>query len=140
MDSPVALPFVIVADGVIAGYYTLSSYGIRSDDIPQEQLRQLRLPRYHVIGATLLGRLAVDQRFQGKRFGELLLLDAMKKALDGSRTIAASVGLLVEAMHENARAFYCKYGFFAPFRCCNRAGRGGALCRIRSSAKGMPYG
>jgi hypothetical protein len=38
LDSPVALPFVIVADGVIAGYYTLSSYGIRSDDIPQEQL------------------------------------------------------------------------------------------------------
>ena len=32
-----ALPFVLVsADGRIAGYYTLDSYGTRSDDIPHE--------------------------------------------------------------------------------------------------------
>jgi len=115
MDSGAALPFVLIADGRIAGYYTLSAYGIRCDDIPQERLKELHLPRYNVIGATLLGRLAVDLTFQGKGMGEVLLLNAMKKALDGSRTIAASSGLVVEAKNDNAQRFYGKYGFFAPF-------------------------
>jgi GNAT superfamily N-acetyltransferase len=115
MDSGAALPFVLIASGCIAGYYTLSAYCIRADDIPQEQMKKLRLPRYNVIGATLLGRLAVDLTVQGTGIGELLLLDAMKKALDGSRTIAASTGLVVEAKNDNAQRFYARYGFFAPF-------------------------
>jgi len=115
MDSGAALPFVLISNGCIAGYYTLSAYGIRSDDLPPEELKKLHLPRYNVLGATLLGRLAVDLTFQGKGMGEVLLLDAMKKALDGSRTIAASTGLVVEAKNDNAVRFYRKYGFFAPF-------------------------
>ena len=115
IDSGAALPFVLVADGRIAGYYTLSSYGIRSDDIPQEQIKHLRLPRYGVIGATLLGRLARDLTFKGQGIGELLLLDAMKKALHGSRTIAASTGLVVDAKDDNTQRFYSEYGFLAPF-------------------------
>ena len=104
-----------MAGGRIAGYYTLSSYGIRSDDIPQEQVKKLHLPRYNVIGATLLGRMARDLTFKGKGIGQLLLLDAMKRALDGSRTIAASTGLVVDAKNDKAVSFYSEYGFFAAF-------------------------
>lgn len=104
-----------MAGGRIAGYYTLSSYGIRSDDIPQEQVKQLHLPRYRVIGATLLGRLARDLTFKGQGIGQILLLDAMKRTLDGSRTIAASTGLVVDAKNDKAVRFYSEYGFFAPF-------------------------
>ncbi len=46
------------------------------------------LPRYPVLPATLLGRLAVDSSYRGKRFGELILIDALKKALDTSFQVA----------------------------------------------------
>ncbi|MGA8028406.1 MAG: hypothetical protein WB992_14780, partial [Bryobacteraceae bacterium] len=112
----VALPFVLVSrDNRLAGYYTLGSYGLRSDDIPPVLLKQLRLPRYDVIGATLLGRLARNLNFKGQGIGEVLLIDALKRALHGSRTVAASVGVIVDAKDEKAQRFYSEYGFFAPF-------------------------
>lgn len=39
----------------------------------------------------------------------------MKRALDGSRTIAASTGVVVDAKNDKAVGFYSEYGFFAPF-------------------------
>jgi hypothetical protein len=101
-------------DGRIAGYYTLASYGIRSNDIP-ELVKQLRLPRYDVISATLLGRMARDLTFKGQGIGELLLIDALKRALHGSRMVAASVGVIVDAKNDKAQSFYREYSFFAPF-------------------------
>ncbi len=115
-ENGAALLFVLATtDGRIAGYYTLSSYGIRSDDIPPELVKRFRLPRYNVIGATLLGRLARDLSFKGQGIGELLLLDALKRTLHGSRTVASSVGVIVDAKDEKAQRFYNEYGFFAPF-------------------------
>lgn len=112
----VALPFVLVSqDNRLAGYYTLGSYGMRADDIPPELMKQLCNPRYDVIGATLLGRLARDVSFKGQGIGEVLLADALKRALHGSRTVAASVGVIVDAKNEKAQRFYSDYGFFAPF-------------------------
>ena len=83
----VALPFVLLSANRerIAGYYTLASYGIRSDDLPPDLVKQLRLPRYEMIGATLLGRLARDITFKGQGVGEVLLADALKRALTAAR-------------------------------------------------------
>lgn len=112
----VALPFVLVSqDNRIAGYYTLGSFGVPLYDISPEMVKQLRLPRYDVIGATLLGRLARDLSFKGQGIGEMLLLDALKRALFGSQTIAASVGVVVDAKDERAQRFYSEYGFFPAF-------------------------
>jgi predicted GNAT family N-acyltransferase len=60
--------------------------------------------------ATLLGRLARSQQFKGRGLGELLLIGALKRALEHSRNIA-SVAVVVDAIDENARAFYRRYGF-----------------------------
>lgn len=106
---------LVSRDNRLAGYYTLGSYGMRADDIPSELVKQLRLPRYDVIGATLLGRLARDLAFKGQGIGELLLIDALKRALHGSRKVAASVGVIVDAKGEKAQSFYSDYEFFAPF-------------------------
>jgi ribosomal protein S18 acetylase RimI-like enzyme len=115
-EKRVALPFMLVSqDNRLAGYYTLGSYGIPSEGIPPELVKQLRLPRYEVIGATLLGRLARDLAFRGQGIGEILLIDALKRALYGSRTVAASVGVIVDAKNENARRFYSEYGFLTSF-------------------------
>ena len=103
----VAAPFVLIlADGAVAGYYTLSSTAIKLGELPVEAVR--RLPRYPFVPATLLGRLAVDKRHQGKGFGRFLLADALYRAL---RSEVASFAVIVEAKDEAARRFYEREGF-----------------------------
>lgn len=98
-------------DGRIAGYFTLTSDNILSD-IPAELIKQLKLPRYQVVGATLLGRLASDLSFRGQGVGEILLIDALKRSLEMSRGIA-SAAVVVDAKDNHARKFYAGFGFIA---------------------------
>ena len=107
----VAAVYVLTPDGkTIAGYYTLSQYAIEAGELPPELVQQLHLPKYDKLPATLLGRLARSRQFKGRGLGELLLMGALKKALGHSRNIA-SVAVVVDAIDENARAFYRRYGF-----------------------------
>jgi predicted GNAT family N-acyltransferase len=108
-----AVTYVLVTeDDRIAGYYTLSADNIRVDDLPPELLKQLKLPRYPALGATLIGRLARDLSFRGHGIGELLLIDALKVALAMSRKIA-SAAVVVDAKDDNSRRFYSELGFIA---------------------------
>jgi GNAT superfamily N-acetyltransferase len=107
----VAAVYVLTPDGkTIAGYYTLSQYAIEAGEMPPELIQQLRLPRYDKLPATLLGRLARRKLFKGRGLGELLLMGALIRALEHSRNIA-SVAVVVDAIDENARGFYRRYGF-----------------------------
>ena len=107
----VAAVYILTPDGkTIAGYYTLSQYAIEAGELPPELVQQLHLPRYDKLPATLLGRLARSKEFKGRGLGELLLMGAMKRALQHSRNIA-SVAIVVDAIDERARAFYRRYGF-----------------------------
>jgi GNAT superfamily N-acetyltransferase len=106
----IAAPFVLVLpDGSVAGYYTLSSTAVKLAELPPEVSR--RLPRYPLIPATLLGRLAVDKRLQGQGFGRFLLADALYRAL---RSEIASFAVVVEAKDGAARRFY-ELESFLPF-------------------------
>ena len=105
-----AAPFVLVLpDGAVAGYYTLSSTAVNVGDWPAATVR--KLPRYPVIPATLLGRLAVDRRYQGNGYGRFLLADALFRSV---RSEIASFAIIVEAKDENARRFYERESFL-PF-------------------------
>jgi len=107
----VAAVFVLTADGrTIAGYYTLSQYAVDSGSMPEETMQNLGLPKYKELPATLLGRLARGLGFKGQRVGELLLMSALKQALDHSQRIA-SMAVVVDAKDEPAANFYRKYGF-----------------------------
>jgi predicted GNAT family N-acyltransferase len=104
-----AAPFVLTPDGkTIAGYYTLSQYSIELGDVPGELAK--KLPKYPLVSATLLGRLAISVDFRGKGLGEMLLMDALHRSLKLSEQVA-STGVVVDAKDEAARAFYRKYGF-----------------------------
>ncbi len=106
----VAAPFVLIlADGTVAGYYALSSTAIRLAELPAEITR--RLPRYPLVPATLLGRLAVDKRLQGSGYGRFLLADALFRALQSE---IASFAVIVEAKDEAAMRFYERESFL-PF-------------------------
>ena len=110
----VAIPYVLVSeDNRIAGYYTLSADNIRVEDLPTELVEKLKLTRYPVVGATLLGRLARDVSFKGHGIGELLLADALKRSLRASRQVA-SFGVVVDAKDAHAHSFYREFGFI-PF-------------------------
>ena len=107
----VAAVYVLTPDGkTIAGYYSLSQHAIETGELPPELVQQLHLPRYDKLPATLLGRLARSKQFEGRGLGEILLMGALKRALEHSRNIA-SVAMVVDAIDENARAFYRRYGF-----------------------------
>jgi ribosomal protein S18 acetylase RimI-like enzyme len=90
----------------VAGYYTLAASSIPLDALPETDTR--RLPRYGVLPATLIGRLAVDSRHQGRQIGSALIVDALQRSLQAA---PASFTLLVDAKDEHAAAFYRRYGF-----------------------------
>jgi len=103
-----AAPFVLVlSDGVI-GYYTLSSTAVKLAELPDSVAR--RLPRYPLVPATLLGRLAVDKRFQGQGHGRFLLADALLRAV---RSEIASFAVIVAAKDDAARRFYERESFLS---------------------------
>jgi GNAT superfamily N-acetyltransferase len=102
-----AAPFVLLLpDGGVAGYYTLSSTSVRLAELPALTVR--KLPRYPLVPATLLGRLAVDRRQQGKGYGRFLLADALYRA---ARSEIASFAVIVDAKDDNARRFYERESF-----------------------------
>ena len=72
-----------------------------------------KLPRYPLIPATLLGRLAVNERHHREGIGEFLLMDALHRSRAQSGQIAA-VAVVVEAIDERAERFYQHFGFL-PF-------------------------
>ncbi len=92
----------------LAGYYTLSAVAVERTDLPSEITH--RIAKYRVYPATLIGRLAVDHRYQGERLGGRLLLDALARALATSRDVA-SVAVITDAKDEEAQSFYEHYGF-----------------------------
>jgi len=88
------------------GYYTLAATSIALTDLPASLSK--KLPRYPAIPATLMGRLAVDCRHRGQRFGELLLLDAFSRTLQAE---IATYAFVVDAKDETAAGFYRAYNF-----------------------------
>jgi GNAT superfamily N-acetyltransferase len=92
----------------VLAYYTLSTYTV--DISALDRAFAKRLPRYPQLPATLLGHLAVDRKQTGKGYGELMLIDALHRALDASRQVA-SLAVIAEAKDEVALNFYLKYGF-----------------------------
>jgi len=104
-----AVSFVLTPDGTtIAGYYTLSQFAVRLENLPEAIAR--KLPKYPLVPSTLIGRLAVSTAFRGQGHGETLLMDALFRILQHAKEIA-SAGAIVEAIDASAVAFYKKYGF-----------------------------
>lgn len=130
VSSKLSAVFVLTerGDNLVHGYYTLSSTSIKFDNLPEPL--QKKLPRYPQVGATLLGRLGVDEPYRDSqsrkglkpRLGELLLVDAQRNCLKGSKVVASAVMLIdvhqpneqeLEAGARDPMGFYTQYGFIA---------------------------
>ena len=105
----VAAPFVLTdQNGTILGYYTLSAYSVQLGELPEAIAK--KLPRYPLLPATLLGRLAISSSCRGQHLGRFLLMDALYRSWRNTSEVA-SIGVVVEALDENARAFYLHHEF-----------------------------
>ena len=79
--------------------------------MPEELHKNIRLPRiHHDHPSVMLGRLAVDEQYQGKGYGELLLLDALNRCLFAAEQIG-TIAVIVDPIDQRATDFYAKYGF-----------------------------
>jgi GNAT superfamily N-acetyltransferase len=93
----------------VCGYYTLASGAVSFENLPEKASK--KLPR-HPVPVVLLARLAIDQTVQGQGLGGWLLANALRRCL----SLAGQLGVHaveVDAIDEQAKAFYEKYGFVA---------------------------
>ena len=97
---------VEVSSNRLAGYYTLAAGGVPLTDLPDALTKHL--PRYPSVPVVRVGRLAVDQAFQGQKLGGALLADAAVRAM---RSEVAVYALVVDAKDDAAAEFYRHHGF-----------------------------
>ena len=101
--------FVAVApDGQLAGFYTLASSSVALSDLPATLAK--KLPRYPLVPAVRMGRLAVAVAHHGTGLGAALLANALQRA---SQSDIAAYALIVDAKNAQAAAFYMHHGLQA---------------------------
>lgn len=103
--------FVLVASddpNAVLGYYTLCATSLAPGEVPLAARKHI--PRYPLVAATLIGRLAVAQSRQGEGLGGLLLADALRRSYASAAIVGSSM-VVVDAISEHAAAFYEAYGF-----------------------------
>ena len=93
--------------GAVAGYYTLATGQVDFSELPAEVIRQL--PRRQ-LPVAVLAWLAVDQGFQGRGLGRLLLAQALRDGHDAGRTFAF-IAVILDCADDMAKAFYQRYDF-----------------------------
>lgn len=91
----------------IIGFYTLTMTPIDLKALPDK----LQKKHHSSTSGGLIARLAVDDRYKGKGFGEWLLVDSLRKLLTASDSVAFPV-IIVDAK-DGAKHFYERYGFQA---------------------------
>ena len=107
----VSRTFVVTKSGapfqeIVTGYYCLSSAAIDRIELPKPKQRNMPDP----IPAVLIGRLAVDVRYQGQKIGLSLLQDALCRIVAASKSIGVAY-ILVHALDDAAKRFYEINGF-----------------------------
>jgi predicted GNAT family N-acyltransferase len=109
----IAIPYVIFNRDRqrIIGYYTLSMSGIDLAQLPEQIAK--KLPKYPIVGVTLIGRLAVSNEYKGYGWGKLLIMDALHRSLAASKA-TASFAVVVDAVDDEAVRFYQRFDF-QPF-------------------------
>ena len=103
MRRDLAACYVLCEQGSsqVIGYYTLSAASVQLAQLPDDIAK--KSGRYQHVPVLLLGRLAVDSRFQGQGNSTLLLMDALRRSL---RTGVGVKLVIVDALNQRAAEFY----------------------------------
>jgi GNAT superfamily N-acetyltransferase len=98
--------YVTTEANAVVGYYALAAGSIELTAAPGRFRHNMPNP----IAIALLGRLAADRSCQGKGLGRALVRDAAKRIINAAGTLGIR-GLIVQAISEEAKAFYVALGF-----------------------------
>jgi predicted N-acetyltransferase YhbS len=98
--------FVVTEGQRVVAYYALASGGIVPADAPGRFRRNMPDP----IPVAVLGRLAIDQAWQGRGLGRALFRDCAFRVAHAADTLGIR-GIVVHAISAQAKAFYQAIGF-----------------------------
>lgn len=98
--------FVLCEGDRVIAYYALASGAVTAAASPGRFRRNMPEP----IPVAVLGRLAIDRRHQGRGIGRALFRDAALRVLNAAEVLGIR-GILVNALSDEARAFWLAVGF-----------------------------
>lgn len=102
-----SVPYILEQSGELAGFYTLSNASVDAG----EYLKVANgVGKFLPVPVTLIGRLAVDSKYQGVGYGGILLMDALENSLKAA-SVVASKAVIVDPIDDSAVNFYKNYGF-----------------------------
>ena len=107
-QSGASSTYVVLDNMRVAGYYSLAAGSVARETAPGRIRRNTPDP----VPVVVLGRLAIDQDYQGQGLGRALLRDAVLRILQAADIIGVRA-ILVHALWEEAKRFYEKCGFTA---------------------------
>jgi GNAT superfamily N-acetyltransferase len=116
-SSGASRTYVVCIDDTVVGYYCLATGAIVRAEAPKSMQRNMPDP----IPVMVLGRLAVDQRYQRQGIGKALLRDGILRVMQAAEIVGVKA-MLVHAISEKAKRFYQAHGFLespiAPMTLC----------------------
>ena len=105
-ESGASRTYVVCSVGRVVGYYALANGGVALASAPGRVRRNMPDP----LPVMIVGRLAVEQGWQGRNVGRGLLRDAILRTLQAAE-IGGIRAILVHAISEHAKQFYERNGF-----------------------------
>ena len=90
----------------VIGYYALATGALSPEQAPRKVKRNMPNP----IPVMVLGRLAIDEHYQGQGLGDALLRDAILRILQAA-DIAGIKAIVVHAISEQAKQYYSARSF-----------------------------
>jgi GNAT superfamily N-acetyltransferase len=105
-ESGASRTYVVCMGRQVVGYYALAAGAVAHTDAPGRVKRNMPNP----IPVMVIGRLAIDLKFQGRGIGSALLKDAVLRTVQAAE-IAGIRAILVHAINDSAKRFYEKLGF-----------------------------
>ncbi|PVB59532.1 GNAT family N-acetyltransferase [Labrenzia sp. 011] len=112
----VRVSVLLDADEQLLGFYAVNAHSVDYAELPKKYARTR--PSHGSIPAAFISMIGVDQRFQGKGLGGVILVEALKKLAKASEEVGIAVVLLdvMDCGNEEATkrrlAIYSGYGFW----------------------------
>lgn len=97
----------------ILGFYSLNAHSVEAEDLPAKLTKNA--PNHGGIPALYLAMFGVDETYQGRGLGRVLLADALKRAARVSEEIGLAVVILDVLDDGDAEAVEKRYRFYEAF-------------------------
>ncbi len=91
---------------IIMSFFTLTLCEVRVEKLPSNFAKKYPSK----VPGVKLARLAVNELYQRQGIGEIMMIEAMQRALIVAEN-AGGIGLFVDAKDEAAKTYYSRYGF-----------------------------